>query len=130
MHQVFTNGELFTNGDSSESLSNSKSSLFLILANMLDYQALSGLFSAHPGFDRVDGSVDVDFGFTLCRRLQPQILLIDPKISSRSIERAAEAKQLDYVKHVVLLDDRVARRSLECRVETTFVQLHHPPHEV
>lgn len=90
-----------------EQPSGSSVSLLLILANTLDCQTFSMIFSAHRRALLLEATADVEFGLARCRRLSPQILVIDPKASQDIIQQSVEMLNQCLTRHVVLLDDRV-----------------------
>ncbi|MCG8449303.1 MAG: response regulator transcription factor [Pirellulales bacterium] len=98
MHQVRKDSDL---------LQASPVSLLLILANSLDCRGLTTLFSMHQRVEVLEASADADFSFARCHRLSPQLLVVDPKVSSDVIDRAAEMVRSSYTQHVIVLDDRV-----------------------
>ena len=96
------NNSHHANGNSSQTVR-----LMLILSTSLDCESLSALLSNRRGFELVESSADLDFGLARCRRLNPKLLIIDPKIDSQAVDRAAAMVRAGFLEHVIVLDDRV-----------------------
>ncbi len=79
----------------------------LLLANMLDCEALSGLFRRREGVEIVEASADVDYGLSRCEQLFPDVLMVDPDVALDVIPRATEMVRLMQIRHLVVLEDRV-----------------------
>jgi len=81
--------------------------LVLLLANALDCQAISTLFSQVRRSDVLEALADFEVGLTLCCRLCPDVVIVDPKVASESLNRAAEMVRRGHARHVIVLDDRL-----------------------
>ncbi|MCA9232175.1 MAG: response regulator transcription factor [Planctomycetales bacterium] len=81
--------------------------LTMILANTVDCDAMSALFSQSGRIDVVEASTDIDFSLTRCQRLFPQVILVDPKVAFDSPRRVAEVVRLGHARHGIVLDDRL-----------------------
>ena len=77
----------------------------LLLANSLDCESLTETLSLHPSIEIVAATSDIDFGLARCERLVPQILVLDPKIASDCVQRAAEKVRQREIEHLLVLDD-------------------------
>ncbi len=91
-----------TNGYSTPSVR-----VMLMLSTALDCQSLTALIAQRRGIEVVGHSADLDYGLARCRRLSPQVLMIDPQLGGDAIDQAAALVQEAYVGHVIVLDDRV-----------------------
>ena len=81
--------------------------LVLLLANSLDCEAISTLFSQLQRFDVLKTTADFDFGLARCRRLCPDVVIVDPKAASDSPGRAIEMTRHGHAGHILILDDRL-----------------------
>jgi len=81
--------------------------LAMILANSIDCDAMSALFSQHRRITIISASTDIANSMSHCRRLFPQVLLIDPKMAFDLTQRAAEEVSQGHVRHMIVLDDRL-----------------------
>ncbi len=79
----------------------------LMLANSLDCDALSMLYSGQQRIGPIETSSDIDLGMAKCRRLMPHVLVIDPSMAFDVVQRAAEAIQQSSVRHTIVLDSRL-----------------------
>ena len=84
-----------------------KARIVLLLANSLDCESLSQVLLRQQGFEILTATSDIDFGLARCRRLYPQVLILDPKVASDGVQRAAEAVRSRGVEHLLVLDDRL-----------------------
>ena len=104
MHQVahrYTNG--FSNGLPAEGVIR----VVLLLANSLDCESLTESLSRQPNIEVLAATADIDFGLVRCERLCPQVMILDPKVASDSVQRAAEMVRLREIEHLLVLDDRL-----------------------
>ncbi len=81
--------------------------LMLILSKALDRDLLLEFFSQFARFQVVEATSDLDYGLVRCQRLNPDVLLIDPKLSNDAAQRASEEVRSGHVENVIVLDDRV-----------------------
>lgn len=81
--------------------------LAMLLANSIDCDAMLALFLQHRRIEIVEASANVVFSLAQCRRLFPQVLLIDPKIAFDLTQQAASEVSQGHVRHMVVLDDRL-----------------------
>jgi len=81
--------------------------LAMILANAMDCDAMSALFSQHRRIEIVEASANSVFSLAQCRRLFPQVLLIDPKMAFDLTRQAADEVSQGHVRHMIVLDDRL-----------------------
>lgn len=90
-----------------QSLVREKIRVVLMLANTLDCVALSDVLSRHQGIEVIAATSDVEFGLARCGSLRPQVLILDPKIDTEVVLRAAEMVRVREVEHLLVLDDRL-----------------------
>lgn len=81
--------------------------VMLMMSTALDCQSLEALISQCRGIEVLYHSADLDVGLAGCRRLSPQVLMIDPHMGGDAVEQAAALVREAYVGHVIVLDDRV-----------------------
>ncbi len=81
--------------------------LAMILANPLDCDAFSALFYQRPRIEVLQASTDIDFSLTRCRRLFPQVLLVDPEAAFDLPQRAADTVRQGHAQHTIILDRRL-----------------------
>lgn len=81
--------------------------LMLILSTALDRELLSKCFAQHARLQVVESTSDLDYGLVRCQRLNPDVMVIDPKLSSNAAQRASEEVRSGHVENVIVLDDRV-----------------------
>ena len=81
--------------------------LAMILANSIDCDAMTALFSQHRRIKIVEASADIAASLVTCRRLFPHVLLIDPKMAFDLTRRAADEVSQGHVRHMIVLDDRL-----------------------
>ncbi len=79
----------------------------LLLANATDCDTLSNLLSQHERIEVLAAGADVDFGLARCRRLCPQLLILDPKVSADALPCAIEMVSRLQIQHLLVLDDRL-----------------------
>ncbi|NOY28668.1 MAG: response regulator transcription factor [Planctomycetes bacterium] len=79
----------------------------MLLANSIDCDAISALFLQHRRIEIVEASANMAFSLAQCRRLFPQVLLIDPKIAFDLTRKAADEVSQGHVRHMIVLDDRL-----------------------
>ena len=100
MHQV---AHRYVNGFSNQG----RIGVALLLANALDCEVLSELLGRHPSFEILEATADAELGLTRCTRLNPQVLIVDPKTHGEIVARAVQLARSTIVGHVIVLDDRV-----------------------
>ena len=81
-------------------------SVFLLLANPLDCEALTRWTLSRVTCDLCESSADLEAGFERCEALRPRLLVVDPAISNDAITRSVAAQHARIVHHVLLLDAR------------------------
>lgn len=79
----------------------------LLLANVLDQEALATRLSQIRKLEIVATSVDVNNTLSCCQRERPQVLVIDPKCDAHAIENTVELLRHQHIQHLLVLDDRV-----------------------
>ena len=79
----------------------------LILSTLLDCESLSALLSQRGGMEVLEASADLEYGLARCRRLSPNVLILDPKIGEEAIGQSCALMRTGFVKHVIVLDDRI-----------------------
>jgi len=104
MHQV---AHRYVNGLPGGTTAEGKIRVVLLLANILDCESLTETLSRHQGIEILAATADIDFGLIRCERLCPQVLILDPKVASDGVQRAAEMVRLREVEHLLVLDDRL-----------------------
>jgi len=91
-----------TNGHSGQTVR-----LMLLLSTSLDCESMTALLSRRRGLELVGATPDLDFGLACCRQLRPKLLILDPKVHEQAIDSAVATVRSGYVRHVMVLDDRV-----------------------
>ncbi len=81
--------------------------VMLLLANSLDCDALAALFAEQERIEVVETLSNIEVGMAHCRRLMPQVLIIDPQMALMGIQQMAALIQQCYVRHAIILDDRL-----------------------
>ena len=81
--------------------------VMLMLANSLDCDAISVLFSGRQHIAAIETSSDLNVGMVKCEHFFPHVLIIDPRMGANVIPSAVEALQQRFVHHVIVLDDRL-----------------------
>lgn len=104
MHQV---AHRYVNGFPGAHTAEGTIRVVLLLANSLDCESLTETLSRHPDIEVLAATADIDFGLVRCERLCPQVLILDPKVASDGVQRAAEMVRLREVEHLLVLDDRL-----------------------
>jgi len=95
-------GVHYANGSSSPTVR-----VMLMLSTALDCQSLAALLTQRRGIEVVESSANLDYGLARCRRLAPQVLMIDPMLGGEAVDQAVALVREGYVGHVIVLDDRV-----------------------
>ncbi len=104
MHQV---AHRYVNGFPGGLTAEGKIRVVLLLANTLDCESLTETLSRHQGIEILAATADIDFGLVRCERLCPQVLILDPKVASDGVQRAAEMVRQREIEHLLVLDDRL-----------------------
>ena len=81
--------------------------IVLLLANSLDCESLTATLSRQQSVEVLAATSDIDFGLARCERLCPQILILDPKIATEGVQRAADKVRQREIEHLLVLDDRL-----------------------
>jgi DNA-binding NarL/FixJ family response regulator len=79
----------------------------LMLSTALDCQSLAALLTQRRGIEVVESTAELEYGLARCRRLSPQVLMIDPQLGGDAVDQAVALVRETYVGHVIVLDDRV-----------------------
>ncbi len=82
-------------------------SVLLLMANMLDCEAIGGLLAPLQQIHVVRATADVEQGFANCLQQNPSILVIDPKVARDAVSRTAKLVVANAIRHAIVLDDRV-----------------------
>jgi len=81
--------------------------VLLLMANMLDCEAIGALLAPHKQIRIVGATEDVEQGFASCLQRNPSLLVIDPKVARDAVARTAKLVAANGIRHALLLDDRV-----------------------
>lgn len=81
--------------------------LAILLATPFDCQAVSKLFASKRRLRVVESFSQVELGLAGCRRVQPDLLMLDPKVGHDVLSRASELLSKGHVSHLLVLDDRL-----------------------
>jgi DNA-binding NarL/FixJ family response regulator len=81
-------------------------SVFLLLANALDCEALTRWTLSRVACDLCESSAVLADGFERCETLRPRLLVVDPALDNDAIARGIAAQHARIVHHVLVLDSR------------------------
>jgi len=81
--------------------------IVILLATPLDCQAVSKLFAQKRRLRVVESFSQLELGLQECRRVQPDLLMLDPKVDGDALPRAGELVSKGHANHLLVLDDRL-----------------------
>ncbi|NOY40370.1 MAG: response regulator transcription factor [Planctomycetes bacterium] len=81
--------------------------VLVLMANLLDCEAISGLLASHEGIYVVNATDDMELGFASCRQLNPAVLIFDPKVGRDAVSCATKLVAANAIRHAIILDDQV-----------------------
>jgi len=81
--------------------------VLLLMANMLDCEAIGALLAPHKQIRIVGAIEDAEQGFAYCLQKNPFLLVIDPKVARDAVSRTGELVAANVIRHAIILDDRV-----------------------
>ena len=81
--------------------------VLLMMANSLDCDAMTQLFTDNKSMQVLAATSDFDYGCQCCLRLRPHVLIVDPKVEQNAVSRTVQLTQDGYVSNAILLDDHL-----------------------
>jgi DNA-binding NarL/FixJ family response regulator len=81
-------------------------SVFLLLANPLDCEAITRWTLSRVTCELCEASANLDAGLERCETLRPRLLVVDPALHSEAIARSVSMQHARIVHHVLVFDAR------------------------
>ncbi|MEM8944331.1 MAG: response regulator transcription factor [Planctomycetota bacterium] len=104
MHQV---AQRSVNDYSYDMSPTSRTTIVIVAANTLDAELISSCLRIEDNIDVLSATCDPDFGLVRCQRLNPDVLIIDPKIANDFVSRCIAKLRSRTFRHLLVLDDRL-----------------------